>query len=253
MTTQDLRNKTAKLTTQQLRESIAKYEWALSKTSDTKERAVMVSVIARFKNILAERLLITNDDTYKSIKIWKQVWTAENLNIGHFRNGDVIPEAKSSVEWKSACENGKPAWCFYDNDPANEYIYGKLYNWYAVTDQRNLTPVGWHIPSYAEWDRLINDEGYENRIGGDLKETGTTHWRDPNIYASDIHGFKALPGGHREDPYHFFNLGKIGKWWTATECHPYKAWSFAIYNIYGAFLPKEEMKSSGYSVRCVRD
>ena len=30
--------------------------------------------------------------------------------------------------------------------------YGLLYNWYAATDARNIAPVGFHVPSQAEWE-----------------------------------------------------------------------------------------------------
>ena len=88
---------------------------------------------------------------YKSVKIDNQEWMAENLNIDKFRNGDRIPEVKINEEWEKAGNEKKPAWCFYDNDPANGEKYGKLYNWHAVNDPRGLAPEGWHVPSDEEW------------------------------------------------------------------------------------------------------
>jgi uncharacterized protein (TIGR02145 family) len=197
MTVQKISDKIVRMTTHELRVKIEKYEWVLAKTNDAKERTVMVSVIDKMKNILVERINSKVDDTHKGVKIWKQIWTAENLDVINFRNEDIIPEARSSAEWKIAGENGKPAWCYYDNNPVNGKIYGKLYNWFSVNDQRNIAPVGWHVPTYSEWKTLFNDKGDENTLGGDLKETGTTHWNIPNEYALDIYGFKALPGGYR--------------------------------------------------------
>jgi uncharacterized protein (TIGR02145 family) len=253
MTAQTLRDKIERMTTEELQAKITRYESAISKTDDSKERSVIISVIDKYKNILDERTMNTEDGSHKPVKIWKQIWTGQNLNVSHFRNGDIIPEAKTAKEWEIAGKNGKPAWCYYDNDPAIGKIYGKLYNWYAVIDLRTIAPAGWHLPTSAEWATLIGDRGYENTVGGELKESGTTHWQDPNLWATDIHGFRALPGGHREDPNSFFNIGRIGIWWTASECHPYRAWSSKIYSIYGALIPSEGMKSSGYSVRCVKD
>jgi uncharacterized protein (TIGR02145 family) len=238
---------------EELKAKIEKYEWVLAKTDDTVERAIILPVIDKLKNILEERMIRKDEDICKSVKIWKQTWMAENLNESHFRNGEAIPEARTPLEWERAGKNGEPAWCYYDNNPANGKIYGKLYNWYAVADPRNIAPVVWHIPTYAEWVILLNDKGDENTIGGDLKETGTSHWFDPNVYASDIHGFKALPGGYREVPEKFYTMRTSGNWWTATECHPYRAWHTSIESIYGALTFREEMKSSGYSVRCVKD
>lgn len=72
----------------------------------------------------------------EEVKIGDQIWMTRNLNVDKFCNGDPIPETKTNEEWIKAGENGKPAWCYYDNDPANGEKYGKLYNWYAVNDPR---------------------------------------------------------------------------------------------------------------------
>ena len=42
---------------------------------------------------------------FNEVKIGKQVWMAENLNVATFRNGDPIPEAKTEEEWKKAGKN----------------------------------------------------------------------------------------------------------------------------------------------------
>ncbi len=92
---------------------------------------------------------------YNSVKIGNQVWMTENLNVDRFRNGELIPEAKTKEEWIKAGENKQPAWCYYNNDPSNGKKYGKLYNWYAVSDSRGLAPENWRIPSDKEWVLLV--------------------------------------------------------------------------------------------------
>jgi uncharacterized protein (TIGR02145 family) len=99
-------------------------------------------------------LFLTGFSKAQTVTIGTQVWMTKNLDVSTFRNGDPIPEAKTDEEWKKAGENKQPAWCYYDNDPANGAKYGKLYNWYAVNDSRGLAPVGYHIPSDAEWTKL---------------------------------------------------------------------------------------------------
>jgi hypothetical protein len=79
------------------------------------------------------------------VRIGTQAWAVANLNVITFRNGDSIPEARTSKDWVTAGESGKPAWCYYNNNPANGLKYGKLYNWYAVNDPRELAPVGWTL------------------------------------------------------------------------------------------------------------
>lgn len=102
-----------------------------------------------------------------SIKIGTQTWAVKNLDVTTFRNGDIIPEAKTNEEWKKSGDEQKPAWCYYNNDPANGEKYGKLYNWYAVNDPRGLAPEGWHIPTDAEWTTLT---AYLEEAGGNVKK-----------------------------------------------------------------------------------
>jgi uncharacterized protein (TIGR02145 family) len=110
----------------------------------------------------------------KSVVIGTQTWTSENLNVSTFRNGDPIPEVRTTEEWKKAGENKQPAWCYYDNDPKNGENYGKLYNWYAVSDPRGLAPNGWHVPSETEWKEL---EKFLNEKEG-TKLKSSYYWED---------------------------------------------------------------------------
>ncbi len=105
----------------------------------------------------------------QTVTIGTQVWMIKNLDVATFRNGDPIPQAKTAEEWVKAGENQQPAWCYYDNDPANGAKYGKLYNWYAVNDSRGLAPVGYHIPSDAEWRKLTDFLGGEDIAGAKMK------------------------------------------------------------------------------------
>ncbi len=59
------------------------------------------------------------------IKKYPFNWSPKNLDVDKFRNGDIIPEAMTGEEWKLAGENGKPAFCYYDNNPENGKLYGK--------------------------------------------------------------------------------------------------------------------------------
>lgn len=95
-------------------------------------------------------------EAHDSVTIGRQKWMTKNLNVDKFRNGDPIPEARTYREWVEAAEDEMPAWCYYDNDTANGEKYGKLYNWYAVSDPRGIAPEGWHVPSKAEWKMLTD-------------------------------------------------------------------------------------------------
>jgi uncharacterized protein (TIGR02145 family) len=106
--------------------------------------------------ILTTIISQTFSQTSKEIKIGNQIWMSENLNTSKFLNGDPIYEAKTIAQWIKAREDKKPAWCYYQNNPQNGLIYGKLYNWYAVNDRRGLAPKGWHISTGNEWKELIS-------------------------------------------------------------------------------------------------
>ena len=101
---------------------------------------------------------------YKTVKIGQQEWMAENLNTDRFRNGDTIQEAKTPAEWKKACDEKIPAWCYYENKTLNGQKHGKLYNFYASIDPRGLAPIGFHIPTVNEW-KILSEELSGNRKG----------------------------------------------------------------------------------------
>ena len=186
----------------------------------------------------------------KEVQIGYQVWMVENLNVSHFQNGAVIPEVTGHKEWKEYGEESKPAWCYYDNDPANGDKYGKLYNWYAVIHPGGLAPGGWHIPGDEEWTRLIKYLGGFTLAGEKLAFTNKSVKGLPLFYQI---GFNALPGGYRKLNGFFSYLGYCGFWWSSTERIPDNAWVRYIYFNNHDVNRGSFNKKSGFSVRCLRD
>jgi len=184
----------------------------------------------------------------KEVTIGNQVWMAENLNVAKFRNGDPIPHAKTDDEWEKAGENEQPAWCYYENDPANGAKYGKLYNWYAVNDPRGLAPVGYHIPSDAEWTKL------EDYLGSDAgtKMKSTSGWAR-NGNGTNSSGFNGLPGGGRSASGLFNGVGSGGNWWSSSEDEADDAWGRGLSCDSGNVFRDYYYKEVGFSVRCLRD
>jgi uncharacterized protein (TIGR02145 family) len=193
------------------------------------------------------------NNLFKTVTIGDQVWMAENLNVDKFRNGDPIPHAQTVEEWQRAGENGQPAWCYYDNDPANGKIYGKLYNWYAVNDSRGLAPEGWRIPFNEDWDKLFNLLGGSEEAGGKLKATDTTYWESPNTGATNETGFTALPGGIRSSDGTFDGIGKDGRWWCSNEWVENRAELKRMYSNYRNVLWDSSTMDNAISVRCIKD
>jgi uncharacterized protein (TIGR02145 family) len=165
---------------------------------------------------------VTDKDgnTYKTVKIGTQEWITSNLNVSHFRNGDVIPEIEDATAWVQASNNGTPAWCYYNSDAGNGSTYGKLYNWYAVNDSRGLAPYGWHIPTYMEWDDLTTYSGGEMYAGKKLKSTnGWNNSGNKSGNGTNESGFSGLPCGARHDDDgagSFYGVGQYGHWWSCS-------------------------------------
>ena len=114
-------------------------------------------------------------EAYKEVKIGMQIWMTENLDVSTFSNGDTLFNAKTKKDWFYCNKNKIPAWCYYKNASQNNK-YGKLYNWYAVVDQRKLAPKGWHIPSIEEWQTLNKHLG-GSRSGSSLKLKAKDGWQ----------------------------------------------------------------------------
>ena len=186
----------------------------------------------------------------QTITIGTQVWMTKNLDVATFRNGDPIPQAKTNEEWVKAGDNQQPAWCYYDNDPANGAKYGKLYNWYAVNDSRGLAPVGYHIPSDAEWKILTDFLGGEEVAGTKMKSTD--FWANSGNGTNES-GFSGLPGGNRNSNGPFVTIGKYGLWWSSTKTDTLTAW-YRYLNCYsGDVFRDANDEQVGFSVRCLRD
>lgn len=183
----------------------------------------------------------------KTTIIGHQEWMAENLSVDKFRNGDPIPQAKTNKEWSDAGFNSKPAWCYYKNSDKNGVTYGKLYNWYAITDPRGIAPAGWHVPNNDDWDTLV---AYLSSNAG-LKIKSTTGWKK-NGNGTDVSGFTGLPGGGRDGMGRFKTLGTWAGWWSISEEANF-AWCYMVndfsYNLRKDYLNKER----GWYVRCIKD
>lgn len=184
-----------------------------------------------------------------TVRVGSQTWAVANLNVSTFRNGDSIPEAKTNKEWLAAGESGKPAWCYYNNDPAIGLKYGKLYNWYAVNDPRGLAPSGWTLPGDADWAKLINSLGGQGGAGNKMKSNG--RWNE-GTNGSNESGFTGFPAGYRVENGTFTNIGSIGIWWSPEENNPLSA--IDHYLSMGASLGRSSSpKQRGESVRCLRN
>ncbi len=199
--------------------------------------------------------------TPPNVKICNQTWMIKNLDVATYRTRDPIPNVTDAAA-RTALTTG--AYCYSPNDSAAyAAIYGKLYNWYAVNDPRGLAPVGWHVPSDAEWNILTKciDPLADTTLlgspsttaGGDMKEIGTTNWQSPNTGATNSSGFTCIPGGIRDFVGAFTYGGQEARLWSTTVIYTTNAWYRLLEHNTGNIYRYNLEKYLAFSVRCVKD
>ena len=179
-----------------------------------------------------------------------QEWMAENLRSDNYNNGDPIINVVDSSKWSTLTSG---AWVHYDNDSKYESICGKLYNWYAASDPRNLCPTGWHVPTDKDWTRLTEFlEGYLV-AGYRIKSSDDKHWPKYNQDTLEVSLFEAVPSGNRDSEGVFRSVQTFGGWWSSTESGTENAWGRCIYDDNSTVTRGDGEKKGGFSVRCIKD
>jgi uncharacterized protein (TIGR02145 family) len=197
----------------------------------------------------SEKVTDFDGKSYSVVQIGSMSWLGANLDVAHYRNGDPIPEVRNPEEW---ADLKMGAWCNNDNRQENGDTYGKLYNWYAVTDQRGLAPDGWHVATDAEWTALSDLLGGMDKAGGALK--ANTFWKGSQTLSVKESGFDALPAGARRDTDGKFMLpGEYSRLWSATEISAESAWCRSLGYFDTALRKGKANKKTGFSVRCVKN
>ncbi len=222
-------------------------------------------------------------NVYQTVIIGDQEWMAENLRVSKYNNGEAIPTGLGNTEWGNTTEG---AYAIYDHNASDTdginspeemlAAYGKLYNWYAVTDSRGLCPIGWSVPNDDDWTQLVNyvvAHGFPNSnvvngagnalkscrqvdspMGGDCNKSTHPRWNSHDTYYGfDEFDFSALPAGYRFSIGSFANVGFLGLWWSATEFSDANAWFRGMVSLSGSVSRNENSKRYGCSVRCVRE
>jgi uncharacterized protein (TIGR02145 family) len=198
--------------------------------------------------------------TSEIIKIGDQTWTTKNLDVSTFRNGDTIPEEKDAAMWKGMTT---AAWCYQNHESLNGVKYGKLYNWYAVTDPRGLAPEGFHIPSNEEWRKLIDYLGGEEIAGEKMKsKSGWESYDDKTKSGngSNSSGFTGIASGYRSAEattiMDFDGIGYRCRWWSNSEAPDNfneTAYTTNLVFTSNSAYRDSTTKCDGQSVRCIKN
>jgi len=191
----------------------------------------------------------------ENVEIGAQVWMKNNLSVSHFTNGDKIAQATTDADWSDAYSNKKPVWCYYDFDSINGDKYGKIYNYYAISDPRGLAPKGYKIPSDNDWTTLTTNLKGTKEIGRPMKIANMQGW-----------DFKL--GGAKHECYGAFDGKNDNTWfWSSTDGmttdtingKTYESWdvlvrTFSIGNEAGYRVSSQRSfcPQNGLYVRCIK-
>lgn len=187
---------------------------------------------------------------YHTVTIGNQTWMTENLKVTKYANGEKISNVSEYEKWSELTTG---AYCNYLNKIPNAHIYGRLYNWFAVSDKRNIAPKGWRVATENDWMTLINYLAGEMVAGGKLKDSTTTHWKFPNTGATNISGFNALPSGIRSSNGEFGSLNKSCSWWANTLADEKNAIGYFLDYSDAKVVRNDNLKTFGLSVRCIKE
>lgn len=186
-----------------------------------------------------------DDNNYKTVIIGNQEWMAENLRASKYANGDSIIHIEDSTQWSNSTSG---AFCWKNNNGVNETNSGKIYNWHAITDARNICPSGWHVANKNDWDNLVNQlktDGFEDKVYSAL---GSMH-----DLVTGYYGFNSDAGSVRysnNPSFEFCNTS--GTWWSIEENDSIKSGKFFA-TMENQFFGNNTYYDPSFNVRCVKD
>jgi uncharacterized protein (TIGR02145 family) len=192
-------------------------------------------------------------NSYKTVKINQYRWMAENLKTTTYNDGSPIPNIKDNLEWAGLTYG---AYCWYANEDSNRSIYGALYNYNVMIDERGVCPENWHVPSTLEWSTLpYGMFCVRGNVHCAITEEGNAHWCC--LGGTNETGFTALPAGVRQgvswwgNPYGAFrSLQFVTFFWMSNGEYYFIQTNDDVSFAEWTFVPSH---ANGYSIRCVQD
>jgi len=192
---------------------------------------------------------------YKTVTIGTQTWMAENLSATKLTDGKAIKLVTNKADWVNLKNNDTDdAYCYYNNNASGEKnIYGALYTYAAA---KKACPSGWHLPSESEWltlETYIAKDGHSGTEGVALKAAIKNWNSESEIMIVNNYGFSALPGGHRAYHGSFEDISRRTSWWSSTSNNSEMASCTSLFYANDNIFHGEDQKSSGHSIRCIKD
>jgi uncharacterized protein (TIGR02145 family) len=183
---------------------------------------------------------------YKTVGIDSQCWMESNLRVSRFNDGTAIPQIKADnpTAWST---NDTGAWSYYNDDVNNNALFGKLYNFYVVSNDKNVCPVGWEVPSDNAWTQL------KNFLGADAgrKMKSTSGWRDGGN-GNNQSGFNAVPAGRKGvTGTAYTEIGQAARFWSSTENNQNNGWIYRLTFDSNELQRDYNQMGNGFSIRCV--
>lgn len=219
-------------------------------------------------NIIEASVTDIDNNTYKIIQFGDRLWMAENLAVTKYNDGSEIPHGDSETIWYGTYT---PFYCWLNNNEATyKEKYGALYNWYVVETEK-ICPLGWHVPTDAEWTELqaflinngFNYDGLTigNYIGKSM--AATSGWEENNIpgtigHSQDLNnasGFNAKPSGSRViKRVGFYRHGSSTAWWSSNSDEGSKyAYNRSLKSFQANLSRSNQLKQTGNCIRCIKD
>jgi uncharacterized protein (TIGR02145 family) len=229
-------------------------------------------LLVELEKITTGTITDIDGNVYKTVKIGNQWWMAENLKVTHYLNRELIGTTSPATLDITGESAPKYQWAYAGNE-SNVATYGRLYTWFAVTDNRKVCPTGWHVPTNSEWTTMenylmANGYNYDGTITGNkyakalaattnwIISTSTTVGAVGNTDYPDKRnatGFTALPGGIRYGVGMFSGIDHEGNWWSSSEISAQTAWQRFMHCVKSDVYMGGNGKGVGFSVRCVKD
>jgi uncharacterized protein (TIGR02145 family) len=183
-------------------------------------------------NQFSQTIKDIDGNSYKVIKVGEKFFMTENLRVKHYQNGDPVSDATEPSEWNNLGDQNKGAYTIYNNISSNADKYGYLYNFYAVTDSRNICPCGWKVPTQKDWEVF-----YEKSF--------------KRMSKSEKENFIVFSGFRHSNGSGYNGLDNDATYWASTPYNDKDGWEVNFSDNYGGIL--HTAKKLGLAIRCMSD